>query len=183
MSLTSVLSRFPRHGAALENAVARAEASQGVASLLVVGSFASESADAVSDLDLIMLVADGGFDEAWHNRRELSTGALYRWDVGPRGRGGAHKWLTDDLVLVECLIGEPGAIRVAEPWIQVAGIHVAERIVPRDPISRAEVRSGDFATDNVERLYDALKLWVRGDQREARKLIAEMTTRGRDASG
>jgi len=169
--LPAILDGLPRHRAAIETTLAHLSHSDHVIAVLLVGSIAAGTADAVSDVDLIALIDDGSFDEVWSRRFKLSQGAIYRWDVGPSGAAGAHKWLTSDLVLVECLVGETDAIRVADPWIQVLGADVSQSLTRREPIPRAEVRGGDAATDDVERLYDALKLWVRGEPQEARGLL------------
>ena len=41
--------------------------------LLLLGSFAAGRADQISDVDLVAVVAEGRFDEAWARRRELET--------------------------------------------------------------------------------------------------------------
>lgn len=176
-SLPAILDGLPRHRAAIETTLAHLSDSDHVIAVLLVGSMASGTADAVSDVDLIALSDDGSFDQVWNRRTQLSERAIYRWDVSPRGAAGAHKWLTSDLVLVECLVGEIDAIRVADPWIQLLGADISERITRREPILRAEVRGGGLVTDDIERLYDALKLWVRGEPQEARRLLHPMEQR------
>lgn len=66
---------------------------------ILVGSFAANNADAMGDVDLIVVVTEGRFDEAWASRSVLEGGeSIAAWDELPRqGReAGAHKWLTSD---------------------------------------------------------------------------------------
>lgn len=67
------------------------------------------------------------------------------WDVGPRGSAAAHKWLSPDLVLTECLIAEPDAVRLAEPFVLLTGDEAAVNALQRRaPLHRAEVEAGLF---------------------------------------
>jgi predicted nucleotidyltransferase len=90
---------------------------------LLIGSFARGTADEVSDLDLILVCDEAHFDEAWDRRRELHRETvLAAWDDDPARQCGAHRWLTHDLVLVECLIATPSSrARLAEPFVVTAG--------------------------------------------------------------
>jgi predicted nucleotidyltransferase len=82
----------------------------------LVGSFAADAADSVSDVDLIVVALDGAFSAAWEQRDRLhATGALASWDEHDRvfEEAAVHVWLTPDIVLVEALIatlssGAPG---------------------------------------------------------------------------
>jgi predicted nucleotidyltransferase len=82
----------------------------------LVGSFAADAADSVSDVDLIVVALDGAFSAAWEQRDRLhATGALASWDEhdGVFEEAAVHVWLTPDIVLVEALIatlssGAPG---------------------------------------------------------------------------
>ncbi|MGE0544675.1 MAG: nucleotidyltransferase domain-containing protein [Dehalococcoidia bacterium] len=48
---------------------------------ILVGSFAAGTADTLSDIDLILLAPDGGFEAAWARRSDLHpTGVLAVWD-------------------------------------------------------------------------------------------------------
>jgi hypothetical protein len=131
-----------------------------VAAVVVIGSLASDLADGVSDVDLLVGVHDGAFDQAWRNRDRLRvTGAVHNWDHWldePNG-AGTHKWLTSDIVLVEALIGVPASgIRLAPPWRVLAGDpRVADRGPARPPISRTE--AGPGALHPVEVAYDDFK--------------------------
>ena len=82
----------------------------------LVGSFAADAVDSVSDVDLIVVALDGAFSTAWEQRDRLhATGALASWDEhdGVFEEAAVHVWLTPDIVLVEALIatlssGAPG---------------------------------------------------------------------------
>jgi predicted nucleotidyltransferase len=108
--------------------------------VLLLGSFAAGRADQISDVDLVAVVTDGRFDDAWARRRELETdGTLYRWDVHIESDGDAasHKWITQDIVKVECGFADPArsAMQLAEPYaVIVGGESVATRFPPLEPI-------------------------------------------------
>jgi hypothetical protein len=82
----------------------------------LVGSFAADAADSVSDVDLIVVAPDGALSAGWEQRDRLhATGALASWDEhdGVFEEAAVHVWLTPDIVLVEALIatlssGAPG---------------------------------------------------------------------------
>lgn len=78
--------------------------------LIIVGSFAKAKADAAGDLDLMIPVRSGRFQEAWAARAELQPpGTLYSWDVQPPAEveWAARKFITSDLVKVEIGITDP----------------------------------------------------------------------------
>ena len=108
--------------------------------LLLLGSVAAGRADQISDVDLVAVVADGRFDDAWARRRDLETdGTLYQWDVHIESDGDAasHKWITQDIVKVECGFADAArsAMRLAEPYaVIVGGDSVATRFPPLEPI-------------------------------------------------
>lgn len=130
--------------------------------LIQVGSGAKGEMDELSDLDLLLVVADGGFSKAWPRRRQISADAVWSDDAPdskPTGPG-VHKWLTRDLVLIELLIGEPGQFRLAQPFRVVWGDESClERVPRRPPIDRAR----DMGNEPLEvvRAYDGLKSAVR----------------------
>jgi len=134
--------------------------------VVVIGSLASDRADGVSDVDLLVGVHDGAFAEAWRDRDRLRvTGALYSWDHWldePQG-AGVHKWLSADAVLVEVLIGVPtSGIRLAPPWRVLAGHpRVAGRWPPRPPISPAELNGPTDGLHPVQLAYDDFKVRLR----------------------
>jgi hypothetical protein len=73
----------------------------------------------------VLVVSEGGFDAAWAAREALhGDAALVCWDQRDPGfdRAGAHKWITRDLVLVECLLATADSgVRLARPAAVVAG--------------------------------------------------------------
>jgi hypothetical protein len=109
--------------------------------LLLIGSFAAGRADEVSDVDLVAVVRDGRFRQAWAQRRELETpGALLQWDLVIDGEGdtASHKWLTRGIVKVECTIVDAarGDMKLAEPYAVIAGdTSLASRFPPLASIS------------------------------------------------
>jgi hypothetical protein len=134
--------------------------------VVVIGSLASDSADAVSDVDLLVGVHDGAFDEAWRERARLRvTGAVHSWDHRFDGSTGAgtHKWVSADIVLVEALIGVPtGGIRLAPPWRVLAGDHrAADRWPARPPVPRGGPGGRAEDLHPVELAYDDFKTRLR----------------------
>jgi hypothetical protein len=128
---------------------------------LLIGSFARGTADDMSDLDLILVSRDEGFEDIWQHRQDLHvTGALAAWDERFQKRCGAHKWLTRDCVFVECLIAAPSSgVKLAAPFVVVTGEpNLPTRLEQRSPILRAEMGQ---AQHPVERAYDELKRTVR----------------------
>jgi hypothetical protein len=108
--------------------------------LLLLGSFSSGRADQISDVDLVAVVADGQFQAAWARRREFETpGTLFQWDVHIESEGDAasHKWITQDIVKVECGFADAtqSAMQLAEPYVVLVGDEtVATRFPPLEPI-------------------------------------------------
>jgi len=78
--------------------------------LLLIGSLCRGEGDAISDVDLIAVAYEDGWQKAWDARYRLSEGALVTFDrFGDRQAVAGHIWLTPALVKVECLIAEPVA--------------------------------------------------------------------------
>ena len=132
--------------------------------LLVVGSLADGAADALSDIDLLVIVHEGAFDQAWAERETLRvTGTLCAWDQhkDQDAEVAAHRWLTPDLVLVEALIATPASgVRLADPWELVAGRSDAPAgLTRRPPIARSELDATQ--PHPVEMAYDEFKSRVR----------------------
>lgn len=131
---------------------------------LLVGSMAAGTADAASDIDLIVCAHPGRFEQAWRHRNDLhAPGALICWDDGRQSDReiGAHRWVTTDVVLVEALFATPhSGVRVAEPWKVIAGdASVASLFPARPPIDRAEF---DLAAAHpVDRAFTELKAALR----------------------
>ncbi|MDP8958567.1 MAG: hypothetical protein M3N51_05045 [Actinomycetota bacterium] len=130
---------------------------------ILLGSFAAGSADALSDLDLVLVAPEGSFAAAWARRHHLHPpNVAAHWDHRREEipEAGAHKWLTAHLVLVECLIATPSSgVRLAEPAMVVAGPAGQVGMFPgRPPISRSEMGED---VHPIERAYDTFKGLVR----------------------
>jgi len=158
--------RGARQWPILERLIQRVEASPTLDGMVLLGSFARGVVDALSDLDLVLVVPDGGFEAAWAARAELRGGSmLAAWDQRDPGfpRAGAHKWITGDLVLVECLLATPSSgVRLAEPAAVLAGgRELLDRFPRRPPVTRAEMAAHPLDVHPIERAYDQLKEDVR----------------------
>jgi hypothetical protein len=167
MTARSGQTRSPlRQLATLAALVEHTSASSVLDGAILLGSFAHGTPDAASDLDLLVCVRDGDFATAWRQRTALQvTGAVVWWDqhLLP-DRMGTHKWITNDLVLVECLLAAPDSgVRLAPPYRVVAGDPgLAERFTARPPIQRAEL---GLDIHPVERAYDQLKEVIRSHRK------------------
>jgi hypothetical protein len=138
------VARRARQWPALERLRAHVELSPARAGMIQVGSFAHGEVDPLSDLDVVLVVPEGGFDAAWAAREDLhGDSALVCWDQRDPGldQAGAHKWVTRDLVLVECLLATVASgVRLARPAVVVAGdAGFVERFPGRAPISSDEI--------------------------------------------
>jgi predicted nucleotidyltransferase len=120
---------------------------------ILIGSLVEGKGDELSDIDIVSVVRDGRFAQAWATRAELSAGALYSWDhvEGEDREVKGHKWLTRDLVEVECLIATPASgMHLAEPVAVLAGEpSLPERFSRSGPLPRAAVDS--YAQERRER--------------------------------
>jgi len=138
----------------------RVAAAPHLAGLMLLGSFARGNADSLSDVDFIVVVDPGGFDEAWAKRHELHADGAACWDY-PRPderEVAAHRWLTPDLVLFDGLISTPSGARVADPLVVLVGdVGLADRMTRFDPAAQP----GSVELHEVERLYGLLKLATR----------------------
>ena len=159
MSLTDT----SRQHAVLERLSEYVEGSAAIGALVVVGSFASRTADAVSDLDLFFITYRDHFEDAWTRRRDLHvTGAIVEWDVqDAQGDAvGGHRWLSPELVLVEAVISEPdGGGRITQPFELVTGDPQLLKGFPR----RGSVEADETTTVDhpVDIAYDEFKRAVR----------------------
>jgi hypothetical protein len=131
----------------------RIGAEPALAGALLLGSLATRTADDLSDVDVLVVVSDGRFDEAWAARAELEgNDAIIAWDdVDPlRAEIGAHKWLTHDLVLVECLLATlASGVRLAEPYsVLVGDSSLPGHLERRAPFTRAELEK--FAHERAD---------------------------------
>jgi hypothetical protein len=153
-----------RQQAALAAITRQLAAAPDVLGALVVGSLAAGSADAASDIDLIICTRPGRFAEAWERRHQLhATGALVSWDDQRHTAAqiAVHRWVTPDFVLVEALYAAPGSgARLARPWTLITGEpEVAAAFTARPPIDRSEMNRD--AAHPVEQAYDDLKVALR----------------------
>lgn len=143
----------------MEGLCERIQSSPDLVGALLLGSFARGSADALSDVDLLVVAKSGRFDRAWAARDQLhGLEAVASFDdlVQPSEEMGGHKWMTRDLVFVECLIATPASgVRTTDDAVVVVGEAALKDALPkRPPIRREEMTGGTW---EVERLYDALK--------------------------
>ena len=136
------------------------EAMPALEGAILIGSFAADTADEISDVDVIAIVSEGRFDEAWDGRSDLEASeALVAWDaVDPQHaeiRG--HKWLTKDMVLVDCLLATPSSgVRLANPFrVLAGGSSLPDRLTRRQPIVRAEVEAFADELEAAGRVHDA----------------------------
>ncbi len=139
----------------------RVAAAPELAGLLLLGSFARGEADSLSDVDFIVAVEPGHFDDAWKNRHHLYPDGSACWDYPrPNDREvAAHRWLTPDLVLFDGLLSTPSGARVADPLVVLVGeVTLADRMTHFDPASGPGEK---IELNEVERLYGLLKLAAR----------------------
>lgn len=150
-----------RHERELEKTVSAVQETEWMGTLILVGSLADGTADSMSDIDLILITSSDGFERAWAERHTLHREVLACWDDRRPGKPdiGAHKWLTQEMVLVECLIGIQAGVRLSEPFKQLAGDpHMVESIEKRPAVERGEMRASE---NPIERAYDELKSAIR----------------------
>ena len=115
-----------RHWSAVEFIAAVVADSVFFDALIIVGSFAKDRADAASDLDLMIPVRSGRFQEAWDARATLQPpGTPYSWDVRPPSEveWAARKFITEEIVKVEIGITDPdvSGARIAIPFVVLEG--------------------------------------------------------------
>jgi Nucleotidyltransferase domain len=161
----------PRQENCLRQLVDRAGSDPGIAAVILVGSLAAGTADPLSDVDLLLVTADGGFGRAWDRRHELhAADAVVCWDQAGPGAPeiAVHRWVGADGVLVEALLfGPASGVRVAEPALVVAGDPGAlGRLPRRPPIDRAEMTG---ASHPIEAAYDTFKARCRDVAADSRR--------------
>jgi Nucleotidyltransferase domain len=143
--------------------LAAASAVEPFVGAVLLGSFAREEADELSDVDFIVFVHEGEFEKGWEERHRLHPPDAWCWDYPrpPDGREVAgHRWLTADFVLFDGLIATPSGTRVAAPLqVLVGGDALSRQLVRREPLSEEEKhdRHDEPALHDVERLYGELK--------------------------
>jgi predicted nucleotidyltransferase len=175
----------------LRQVVERVESQpESFAGALLIGSLARGEGDALSDVDLIAVTHENGWQRAWERRTRLSEGALITFDRFEEGKNGVagHSWLTPSLVKVECLVALPRSTRLAGHAVVVAGDdQLLEAFEKRRPFTRREVEdyAGDLrktgALSDVERAYGDLIQFLRRDAfpRQSRTAAREPLPRGR----
>jgi hypothetical protein len=144
----------------IEHLRTRIEAMDELLGAVLIGSFATGTADSLSDIDLFVVVKDGRFEEAWSRRRELGyEDDIFAWDVREAtvAEVGAHKFITKDLVFAECLIATPAsAASLADPCRVLAGpADLPGRVRRRPPIERAELGAKVRALQRVDELIES----------------------------
>lgn len=97
----------------------------GIDGLILLGSFAAGDPDELSDVDALAVVAEGRLAEVWRERDRLVRAALVTWESCAAPESGIRwlKWLTRDLVKVECGFVDPARSSrgLAEPIVVFAG--------------------------------------------------------------
>jgi hypothetical protein len=137
-----------------------------LAGLLLLGSFARGNADWLSDVDFIVVVESGRFEEAWDRRHDLHGERDICWDYPRPGRRevAAHRWLTRDFVLFDGLIATIAGTRIADPLVVLVGEpNLADRMDRFDPTTK---NGDEIELHEVERLYGRLKLAARAWRRD-----------------
>ena len=132
--------------------VARLDVFDGV---IALGSLADGGADELSDLDLLAVTAPGRFEDAWAVRRQLAGDVLAAWEsrAEPDRRIAWFKWLTRDLVKVECGIAAPGSRELAEPLAVLLGPPSLADRFPR--IDRATVDARAARRRQEQEVFDS----------------------------
>jgi len=69
------VARRARQWPTLERLIEHVEASPALAGMIVVGSFARGDVDPLSDLDLVLVAPEDGFEAAWAARELLHGGS------------------------------------------------------------------------------------------------------------
>lgn len=152
-----------RQMAVVDDLLRRAGQMPEAEAVILIGSLASGTADAVSDVDAIVVVAESAFAAGWGHRHRLhAASAIACWDQlsDPRSDVAAHKWIDENGVLVEVLLGTAsGRMRVGEPARLVLGDPVVlGRMHRRPAIAREEMTR---SVHPIEAAYDLLKESVR----------------------
>jgi predicted nucleotidyltransferase len=135
--------------------VSRLEPFDGV---IALGSFADGEPDELSDLDLLAVVVPGRFEEAWAARHELAGDPLATWESidDPNRPLRWFKWLTRDLVKVECGVAAPGSRELAEPVVVLLGPQSLGDVFPRidratldERVAQVRAQQHDFDPDEM----------------------------------
>jgi predicted nucleotidyltransferase len=140
----------------LQATITRAAELDVIDGVIVIGSFAQGDSDELSDLDLIVVAAPGGFRDAWEVRRQLAGDVLVAWESRPDPdlQMRWFKWLTRDVVKVECGIVDAfsGGKELAEPFAVLLGDPSLADRFPR--ISRATVERRAALLAEQQQVFD-----------------------------
>jgi hypothetical protein len=168
-----------RHWPVIVDVAVRVDEHPELDALILIGSFAKGTADEASDVDMIVAVSEGHFENTWQARSTLQPPkALVAWDIrpDPEREVGSHRFLTRGMVKVETLLATPSSgVRLAEPFVVIAGDKsIAERFVRIPPIDPdvlheyAQKLREDDALPEVDLRYgdlmQAIRSAVSGDQ-------------------
>ena len=152
-----------RQLAALDELVRRAGQIPEVDAVILIGSLASATADALSDVDAIVVVREFSFPSAYGQRHSLHAASVPAcWDhlTDPPSEVAAHKWIDENAVLVEVLLATAsGSLRIAEPARVILGDPAVLNRTRRRPRIRRHEMTG--STHPIEAAYDGLKDAVR----------------------
>ncbi len=145
-----------RQWAVLQATISRAAEVGAIEGLIALGSFAKGDPDELSDLDLVAVAAPGRFQDAWATRHQLAGDVLVTWEsrANPDFQLRWFKWLTRDVVKVECGIVDPttGSKELAEPFtILLGNASLADRF-PR--ISRATLEQRAALLREQQQVFD-----------------------------
>ncbi len=172
-----------RQPAVLDGIIERATKVEAIDGLIVIGSFAGGEPDALSDLDVLAVVAPGRVDEAWEARYRIAGDVFVTWE--PEASAGRQirwlNWLTHDMVKVECGVAEPGSKELAEPFAVVSGPASLADAFPR--IAREVVEGRAARRSERQQVFDLDELtpeerlgWKLSEMKEAARAVLRGST-------
>lgn len=140
---------------------------------ILVGSLAARRADALSDIDLLVMVRPSDFRAVWRARRKLAREAVPVVYVSEETHGrpdmGTYRVLTDDRIAAELAFFARGsAFRLGRPYRLLFGKTSAVEGMPRLPARRRTRLLPGGPADLPFALQDIAKHWVRGRRARAR---------------
>jgi predicted nucleotidyltransferase len=126
--------------------------------VIALGSLADGEPDELSDLDLIAVAAPGRFEDAWAARAQLAGDVLVAWEgpADPDREIRWFKWLTRDLVKVECGIAARGSRELAEPLAVLLGPPSLADGFPR--VDRATVKERAERLRKRQEVFDPAEM-------------------------
>ncbi len=174
-----------RQWSVIETLASRAAHIDAIDGVILLGSFSRGDPDELSDIDALAVAAHGRFQDVWAERRRLSEGALLAWDTERGERDlGWHKWLTPEIVKVECGIVDPdsGSRDLADPCVvllgdpslterfpQISRVPLDERIRKRKteqgvPDNWDQLTAGELIEWKISEMKDAVRRGLRQDR-------------------